>query len=188
MDASLLHDLLLFALPSGFLASLSTWIVGRRKRRNDMLGELQKSINMLSEENRKVLEENVALRRENADLKANQEEMLQRIGRLTKEVERLRRAISKKTGIDYEDKAPAARRRRAGDDGLRSQTLCNGEPPEGGNGRRTTYARRHAGCPTTSPAEGDEPLPGGPVGTAKPDDGAGAGPPGDGERDGGEPP
>ena len=37
-----------------------------------MLSQLQASINMLSSENRKILDENIQLRRENADLKANQ--------------------------------------------------------------------------------------------------------------------
>lgn len=95
-----LKEFLMFALPGGFLGSLVTWFVGRRKRDIDMLEQLQSSINLLSEENRKILEENVQLRRENADLKSNQEEMLLRLARLTKEVERLRKVISKKTSGD----------------------------------------------------------------------------------------
>ena len=65
-----------------------------------MLSQLQASINMLSSENRKILDENIQLRRENADLKANQEEMIQKLSRLTKEVERLRKVINKQTGND----------------------------------------------------------------------------------------
>lgn len=93
-----LIDFLVFALPGGFVGSIFTWLFGRRKRDNDMLSQLQASINLLSNENRKILEENVQLRRENADLKANQEEMIQKLTRLTKEVERLRKVINKKTG------------------------------------------------------------------------------------------
>lgn len=93
-----LMNFLMFALPGGFIGSIFTWFVGRRKQNNDMLSQLQASINMLSSENRKILDENVQLRRENADLKSNQEEMLIKLSRLTKEVERLRKVINKQTG------------------------------------------------------------------------------------------
>lgn len=95
-----LMDFLTFALPGGFLGSVVTWLLGRRKRDNDMLSQLQASINMLSSENRKILDENILLRRENADLKANQEEMIQELSRLAKEVERLRKVINRQTGND----------------------------------------------------------------------------------------
>ena len=74
-------QILAFALPGGFLGSVFTWIFSRRKRNNDFLRELQDSINLLSNENKEILKENVLLRRENVDLKANQEEMLVRIDR-----------------------------------------------------------------------------------------------------------
>ena len=93
-----LIDFLMYALPGGFIGSVFTWFVGRRKQSNDMLSQLQASINLLSDENRKILQENVQLRRENAGLKANQEEMLIKLARLTKEVERLRKVINKQTG------------------------------------------------------------------------------------------
>lgn len=89
-----LQNLLMFSLPGGFLGGVFTWIVSRRERNNDMLAKLQSSINLLSEENRKILAENVQLRRENANLQANQEEMLQKLGALTREVERLRENIN----------------------------------------------------------------------------------------------
>ena len=95
-----LMDFLMFALPGSFIGSIFTWLVGRRKQNNDMLSQLQASINMLSTENRKILDENILLRIENADLKANQEEMIQKLSRLTKEVEKLRKVINKQTGND----------------------------------------------------------------------------------------
>ena len=95
-------QILAFSLPGGFLGSIVTWIFSRRKQNNDFLKELQSSINLLSGENKKILEENIQLRRENIDIKANQEEMLIRIDRLTKEVERLRKTIGKRN--NYEDK------------------------------------------------------------------------------------
>ena len=91
-----LMDFFLFALPGGFIGSVFTWMVGRRKQNNDMLSQLQASINMLSEENRKILQENVQLRRENAELKASQEETNIKLARLTKEIERLRTVINSK--------------------------------------------------------------------------------------------
>ena len=117
-----LADFLMYALPSGFLSGLFTWLASRRKRNNDMLRELQSSINMLSEENRKILQENVQLRRENADLKSNQEEMIIRLSRLTKEVERLRKVINKQTGNEEKSnhvRTPTARNRAV--------RLCNTE-------------------------------------------------------------
>ena len=44
MNPTLITDLLTYALPSGFLAGTVTWLVSRRKRRNDMLADMQRSI------------------------------------------------------------------------------------------------------------------------------------------------
>lgn len=120
-----LMDFLMFALPGGFIGSIFTWFVGRRKQNNDMLSQLQASINMLSSENRKILDENIQLRRENADLKANQEEMIQKLSRLTKEVERLRKVINKQTGNDEKPNPrgnPRVNHSRVHPDGV-----CHGE-------------------------------------------------------------
>ena len=91
----LLTNLLTYSLPGGFLGAVFSWMANRRERDNDMLAKLQASINLLSEENRKILAENVQLRRENANLQANQEEMLAKLGALTREVEQLRSTINK---------------------------------------------------------------------------------------------
>ena len=40
MNPTLITDLLTYALPSGFLAGAVTWLVSRRKRRNDMLADM----------------------------------------------------------------------------------------------------------------------------------------------------
>ena len=63
-------NILAWAIPSGFLSSVATWLITRRKQNNDFLSELQSSINLLSSENKKILAENIQLRRENVDLKA----------------------------------------------------------------------------------------------------------------------
>ena len=120
-----LMDFLMFALPGGFIGSIFTWLVGRRKQNNDMLSQLQASINMLSTENRKILDENILLRIENADLKANQEEMNQKLSRLTKEVERLRKIINKQIG--NEEKLNPRGNSRATCSRVQSDGMCNGE-------------------------------------------------------------
>ena len=55
MNPTLITDLLTYALPSGFLAGTVTWLVSRRKRRNDMLADMQRSIDLLCEKYNDVL-------------------------------------------------------------------------------------------------------------------------------------
>lgn len=88
-------DILRIGLPGGFLGAIASWAVSRRTRDNDMLAKLQASINLLAEENRKILAENVQLRRENAGLKAAQEELIVEVSHLSKEIERLRKIINR---------------------------------------------------------------------------------------------
>ena len=73
MNPTLITDLLTYALPSGFLAGTVTWLVSRRKRRNDMLADMQRSIDLLCEKYNDVLQENVTLRREKADWLQNRQ-------------------------------------------------------------------------------------------------------------------
>lgn len=81
----------------GYIVSAVTgiagWFVGRRKQANNFLCDLQGSINMLTEENAKLLKELVAVRRENATLITNQEEMKVEIEALRRENEALRKEI-----------------------------------------------------------------------------------------------
>ncbi len=90
-DFSWLGDLFAFALPSGFLGAVVSWIVGRRKRNNDFLTEMQRSIDLLSEKYNAVLQENVALRQEKAEWLVLQQTLLTKVDYLTREVEGLRR-------------------------------------------------------------------------------------------------
>lgn len=156
MDSLL--NFLMFALPGGFVGSVLSWLVSRRDRDNDMLSKLQASINMLSEENRKILEENIQLRRENARLQANQEEILQKQRALLTEVEHLRAEIAKLTNnhnentnihsvysrdlirndIDGLCRIPEEHRRRKGISGRKPERLPSGGErgglaPYGGN-------------------------------------------------------
>lgn len=112
MNPTLITDLLTYALPSGFLAGTVTWLVSRRKRRNDMLADMQRSIDLLCEKYNDVLQENVTLRREKADWLVAQQELLRKIDKLTREVEGLRKNFNrnpppKKTDETSPTKKPA---------------------------------------------------------------------------------
>ncbi len=96
-EFSWLSDLLAFALPSGFLGAAVSWAVGRRKRNNDFLAEMQRSIDLLSEKYNQVLQENVSLRQEKAEWQVTQEVLVAKVDRLTREVKMLRKNIDLKT-------------------------------------------------------------------------------------------
>lgn len=181
---SIWMQLLTFALPGGFLGSVFTWIFSRRKQNNDFLKELQSSINLLSGENKKILEENIQLRRENIDLKANQEEMLVRIDRLTKEVERLRRTIGKRTS--HEDNTLfGAAHRTAGELRIDEELGLdrNGHPGRYRPARASPRSRHRR----ADNAGNDDPVLGGE--SAASDSGSGDFPAdGSGDGSGGEPP
>lgn len=179
-------QLLAWALPSGFLSSVATWLVTRRRKDNDFLSELQSSINLLSTENKKILAENIQLRRENVDLKANQEEMLRRMDSLSAEIARLRRAIGKRTS-EYDEKSRGDARRPAVD-GLRSPDADAPHDDRASEGYLLTRAKRRSrggralGKPDAHVADLPE------EGAADGTDGADSGADDRSGADGGEPP
>lgn len=76
------------------------WIVGSRKRKNDFLKDLQASINLLSAENKRLLEEItnanaeiVAVRKENEELKASVDRLCAENSQLKDEIRQLREQI-----------------------------------------------------------------------------------------------
>lgn len=76
------------------------WLVGSRKRKNDFLKDLQASINLLSAENKRLLEEItnanaeiVAVRKENEELKASVDRLCAENSQLRDEVRQLREQI-----------------------------------------------------------------------------------------------
>ena len=78
------------------------WIVGSRKRKNDFLKDLQSSINLLSAENKHLLEEItnanaeiVAVRKENEELKASVDRLCTENSQLKDEVRQLREQVAK---------------------------------------------------------------------------------------------
>ena len=85
----------IFSLVTGFAG----WWVGRAKQKNDFLGDLQRSINMLTEENTKLLTELLELKKQNFELMANQERMKIQIDKLTVENKGLREQIAKLSGL-----------------------------------------------------------------------------------------
>ena len=76
------------------------WIVGSRKRKNDFLKDLQSSINLLSAENKRLLEEItnanaeiVAIRKENEEVKASVDRLCMENSQLKDEIRQLREQI-----------------------------------------------------------------------------------------------
>ncbi len=73
------------------------WLAGKRKRRNDFLKNMQDSIDILSMENKRLIEdlttvnrEVVALRRENGELKYSVDQLCKENVQLKEEVRNLR--------------------------------------------------------------------------------------------------
>lgn len=75
------------------VTGLAGWLVGRRRQNNDFLNDLQGSVNMLTEENARLLKELIEVRKDNAILMANQEQMKIEIEALRKENGTLREEI-----------------------------------------------------------------------------------------------
>lgn len=75
------------------ITGVGGWLVGRRRQNNDFLNDLQGSVNMLTEENARLLKELIEIRKDNAILMSNQEQMKMEIGALRKENEALRKEV-----------------------------------------------------------------------------------------------
>ena len=77
------------------------WLAGKRKRRNDFLKNMQESIDILSMENKRLIEdlttvnrEVVALRRENGELKTSVDQLCKENVQLKTEVQDLRKQLT----------------------------------------------------------------------------------------------
>lgn len=113
-----LKELLIWALPSGFVSSLLTWLVTRKKRRNDFLTDLQNSIDLLTKKYTETLdkytisqEENARLKLDNAQLLANQEIMARKIDQLNKKVDQLNKLLKATNNEKFNQGNTAASRR-----------------------------------------------------------------------------
>ena len=79
------------------ITAAAGWLAGKRKRRNDFLKNMQESIDILSMENKRLIEdlttvnrEVVALRRENGELKYSVDQLCKENVQLKEEVRNLR--------------------------------------------------------------------------------------------------
>lgn len=83
------------------ITATAGWLAGKRKRRNDFLKNMQESIDILSMENKRLIEdlttvnrEVVALRRENGELKYSVDQLCKENIQLKEEVRNLRTRIT----------------------------------------------------------------------------------------------
>ena len=99
MDTQTLSTLISYAAPA--ITAAAGWLAGKRKRRNDFLKNMQDSIDILSMENKRLLEdltnvnrEVVALRRENGELKYSVDQLCKENVQLKDEVRNLKNRIT----------------------------------------------------------------------------------------------
>ena len=83
------------------ITAAAGWLAGKRKRRNDFLKNMQESIDILSMENKRLIEdlttvnrEVVALRRENGELKYSVDQLCKENVQLKTEVQDLRKQLT----------------------------------------------------------------------------------------------
>jgi chromosome segregation ATPase len=83
------------------ITAAAGWLAGKRKRRNDALKSMQDSIDILSTENKRLIEdlttvnrEVVALRRENGELKTSVDQLCKENAQLKTEVQDLRKQLT----------------------------------------------------------------------------------------------
>ena len=99
METQTLSTLISYAAPA--ITAAAGWLAGKRKRRNDFLKNMQDSIDILSMENKRLLEdltnvnrEVVALRRENGELKYSVDQLCKENVQLKDEVRNLKNRIT----------------------------------------------------------------------------------------------
>ena len=99
MDTQTFSTLISYAAPA--ITAAAGWLAGKRKRRNDFLKNMQDSIDILSMENKRLLEdltnvnrEVVALRRENGELKYSVDQLCKENVQLKDEVRNLKNRIT----------------------------------------------------------------------------------------------
>ena len=99
METSTLNLITDCLVPS--ITAVVGWLAGKRKRRNDALKSMQDSIDILSLENKRLIEdlttvnrEVVALRKENGELKTAVDKLCQENSQLKTEVQDLRKQLT----------------------------------------------------------------------------------------------
>lgn len=91
MTPSVLSTIETIALPA--ITALTGWLAGTRKRKNDFLSDLQASINLLADENRKLLSDITEVNKEVIHLRKENEELKLSIDRLCTENAQLKDEI-----------------------------------------------------------------------------------------------
>ncbi len=91
--SDVLANLLTFSLPAGFLGSVVQWVFSKKKRDNDFISDLQKSIDLLSERYNATLKELIEVKEQNAELLASQKTLTIQVKALTKENDLLRKTV-----------------------------------------------------------------------------------------------
>ncbi len=89
----ILVNLLTFSLPAGFIGSIAQWLVSKKKRDNDFISDLQKSIDLLSDRYNATLKQLVEVKEQNAELLASQKLLTLQVKELTKENDLLRKTV-----------------------------------------------------------------------------------------------
>jgi len=84
---------IVFSVIIPLLTAIAGWFVGAKKRNNDFIGQLQSSIDLLSEKYTKTLNEFVIVKEQNAELLIGQSEMAGQIKTLRKENAALKREV-----------------------------------------------------------------------------------------------
>ena len=69
------------------------WLAGNRKRKNDFLSDMQASIDLLSEKNKRLVEEVVLLREENAKVRSEVTQLREENKALRLEIEALNKNL-----------------------------------------------------------------------------------------------
>ena len=99
MDAQITTTIAECLVP--IITAAAGWLAGKRKRRNDALKSMQDSIDILSTENKRLIEdlttvnrEVVALRRENGELKTSVDQLCKENVQLKTEVQDLRKQLT----------------------------------------------------------------------------------------------
>ena len=147
-------QILTWALPSGFLSSVVTWLVTRRQRNNDFLASLQKSIDLLTD---------------NAHLLANQKVMEEKIDALNKKIDQLTKQLKTQNEKSNSGNSPRVAPRRPTDGGVRSNQehderadgLVGAEQLRSATRSAGRRRSRHASACTGADADGlDDDAPG----------------------------
>lgn len=88
-----LVNFLIYSLPAGFLGTAIQWIASRKKRDNDFIADLQKSIDLLSDRYNATLKELITVKEQNAELISQQKILTLQVENLTRENDALRKTV-----------------------------------------------------------------------------------------------